>query len=78
MVRKLDIDGDARADLGGHDGTEPWQGDRRYVNNLALEEAADAAAIYGPERFERLVAIKKAYDLANMVRLSHNVMPASD
>jgi FAD/FMN-containing dehydrogenase len=59
------------------DGMRPWQGDRRNVNNLAPDEAADAAAIYGPERYERLAFIKKTYDPANMFRLNHNVMPAA-
>jgi hypothetical protein len=59
------------------DGMEPWRGDRRVVNNLAPDEAADAAAIYGPERYERLASIKKTYDPANMFRLNHNVMPAA-
>ena len=59
------------------DGMEPWQGDRRLVNNLAPDEAADAAAIYGPERYERLAAVKKTYDPANMFRLNHNVVPAA-
>jgi FAD/FMN-containing dehydrogenase len=59
------------------DGMEPWQGDRRCVNNLAPDEAADAMAIYGPERYERLASIKKTYDPANMFRLNHNVMPAA-
>ena len=56
---------------------ELWQGDRRYVNNLAPDEAADAAAIYGPERYERLASIKRIYDPANIFRLNHNVMPAA-
>jgi FAD/FMN-containing dehydrogenase len=59
------------------DGMEPWRGDRRLVNNLAPEEAADAAAIYGPERYERLAAVKKAYDPANMFRINHNIAPAA-
>ena len=59
------------------EGMEPWQGDRRLVNNLAPEEAADAAAIYGPKRYERLAAVKKTYDPANMFRLNHNVTPAA-
>ena len=59
------------------DGMKPWEGDRRYVNNLAPDEAADAAAIYGPERYERLASIKKTYDPTNMFRLNHNVMPAA-
>jgi FAD/FMN-containing dehydrogenase len=59
------------------DGMKPWQADRRFVNNLAPDEAADAAAIYGPERYERLASIKKTYDPTNMFRLNHNVMPAA-
>jgi FAD/FMN-containing dehydrogenase len=59
------------------DGMEPWQGDRRVVNNLAPDEAADAAAIYGPERYKRLASIKKTYDPTNMFRLNHNVTPAA-
>jgi FAD/FMN-containing dehydrogenase len=59
------------------DGMEPWQGDRRLVNNLAPEEATDAAAIYGPDYYERLAAIKKIYDPANIFRINHNVVPAA-
>ena len=59
------------------DGLEPWRGDRRLVNNLAPDEATDAAAIYGPERYERLAAVKKTYDPANTFRLNHNVAPAA-
>ncbi len=59
------------------DGMAPWQGDRRLVNNLAPDEAADAAAIYGPKRYERLAAIKKVYDPTNMFRINHNVVPAA-
>jgi hypothetical protein len=59
------------------DGMKPWQGDRRYVNNLAPDEAGDAAAIYGPERYARLASIKKIYDPDNMFRLNHNVAPAA-
>jgi FAD/FMN-containing dehydrogenase len=59
------------------DGMKPWRSDRRLVNNLAPDEAADAAAIYGPERYERLAAVKKTYDPANMFRINHNVAPAA-
>lgn len=37
-------------------GRAHWQAERRYVNNLALDEAADAAAFYGPKRYQRLAA----------------------
>ncbi|WP_433281296.1 FAD-binding oxidoreductase [Pseudonocardia xinjiangensis] len=59
------------------DGMQPWQGERRLVNNLAPDEAPDAAAIYGEQRYERLATIKKTYDPANMFRLNHNVAPAT-
>jgi FAD/FMN-containing dehydrogenase len=59
------------------DGMKPWQADRRYVNNVAPEEAADAAAIYGAQRYARLASIKKIYDPTNMFRLNHNVIPAA-
>jgi hypothetical protein len=59
------------------EGMEPWQGDRLLVNDLAPEEATDAATIYGPERYERLAAVKKTYDPANMFRLNHNIAPAA-
>jgi FAD/FMN-containing dehydrogenase len=59
------------------DGMEPWNGGRRLVNFLSPDDAADAAAIYGPEYYERLAAIKKTYDPANMFRINHNVVPAA-
>ncbi len=59
------------------DGMAPWQGDRRLVNNLAPEEATDAIAIYGPQRYERLARVKKTYDPTNMFRINHNVVPAA-
>jgi FAD/FMN-containing dehydrogenase len=59
------------------DGMAPWQADRRLVNNLAPEEAADAVAIYGPECYQRLADVKKTYDPTNIFRLNHNVIPAA-
>lgn len=59
------------------DGMAAWQADRRLVNNLAPEEAADAVAIYGPECYERLAHVKKMYDPSNMFRFNHNVVPAA-
>ncbi|MEV4534431.1 FAD-binding oxidoreductase [Asanoa sp. NPDC049518] len=59
------------------DGLAPWKGDRRVVNNLAPEEATDGSAIYGPERFERLLAVKRAYDPGNLFRVGHIAMPTA-
>jgi FAD/FMN-containing dehydrogenase len=58
------------------EGMKPWQADRRFVNNLAPDEATEATEIYGPERYQRLASIKKTYDPSNMFRLNHNVIPA--
>ena len=33
-------------------------------------------AIYGPERYDRLAAIKKQYDPRNLFRMNHNIAPA--
>lgn len=59
------------------DGMAAWQGERRLVNNLAPEEAADAVAVYGPECYERLAHVKKMYDPTNMFRFNHNVVPGA-
>ena len=46
----------------------------RYVNEV-FEEGTDLATIYGPEKFERLVAIKRAWDPENAFRSNHNIRP---
>ncbi|MFD1047292.1 BBE domain-containing protein, partial [Kibdelosporangium lantanae] len=60
------------------DGMGPWQGERRLVNNLAPDEASDTAAVYGPECYERLAAVKRTYDPDNMFRINHNVVPSGE
>jgi hypothetical protein len=46
----------------------------RYVNEV-FEEGTDPATIYGPEKMERLVAIKRAWDPDNVFRVNHNIRP---
>jgi hypothetical protein len=46
----------------------------RYVNEV-FEEGTDLATIYGPEKMERLVAIKRAWDQDNVFRSNHNIHP---
>lgn len=69
-----------RADLAKViDGLAPWSSGRNMVNFLSPDEATDTGGVrgvYGPERFERLAAVKKQYDPTNVFRFNHNVLPA--
>jgi FAD/FMN-containing dehydrogenase len=47
-----------------------------YVNFLAAEGAGAVRAAYGDETFDRLAALKKAYDPTNVFQLNQNVPPA--
>ncbi|MFE6888472.1 FAD-binding oxidoreductase [Streptomyces sp. NPDC057694] len=61
------------------DGLAPWAAERNMVNFLSPDEASDpdeVRAVYGAERFDRLAAVKKRYDPANIFRLNHNIPPA--
>jgi FAD/FMN-containing dehydrogenase len=48
-----------------------------YVNNLGVEGADRVRAAYAPETYERLVALKDAYDPENVFRLNQNVAPSA-
>lgn len=61
------------------DGLAPWAAERNMVNFLSPDEATDTEgvrAVYGAERFDRLAAVKKHYDPANVFRFNHNITPA--
>ncbi|MFF4836321.1 FAD-binding protein [Streptomyces sp. NPDC001315] len=61
------------------DGLRPWAAERNMVNFLSPDEATDTEgvrAVYGAERFDRLAAVKKRYDPANVFRFNHNITPA--
>jgi len=49
----------------------------RYVNFLGAEAGSDpvaqAIAVYGPAKLERLAALKRSYDPENLLRLNHNI-----
>jgi FAD/FMN-containing dehydrogenase len=49
---------------------------RVYVNFLGDEGADRVRAAYGPERYERLAALKREYDPGNLLRGNQNVEPA--
>jgi FAD/FMN-containing dehydrogenase len=46
----------------------------RYVNDVA-EAQEDGRAIYGEAKYERLVALKRAWDPDNVFRLNQNIRP---
>ena len=54
---------------------EPHAGGRVYVNFLGDEGAARVRQAYGDRQYERLVALKRAYDPTNFFRLNQNIEP---
>jgi FAD/FMN-containing dehydrogenase len=46
-----------------------------YVNFLMDEGQDRVRAAYGPEKYERLVAVKRRYDPDNFFRLNQNIQP---
>jgi FAD/FMN-containing dehydrogenase len=52
----------------------PFTSAGRYVNDVA-EAGLDPASIYGDEKYERLVGLKRAWDPENVFRLNQNVRP---
>ncbi len=48
---------------------------RAYVNFLGDEGSARVRAAYGPEKYARLQALKRAYDPENLLRGNQNVLP---
>lgn len=46
-----------------------------YINFLTDVENGTARRAYGQARYERLVALKRRYDPANVFRLNHNIEP---
>ncbi len=48
-----------------------------YVNALSEEDGDKLEAIYGPETYRRLVALKDRYDPTNFFRVNQNIRPTS-
>ena len=58
---------------------QPFAEHGQYVNFLGAELGHDATEAarqaYGPETYERLLALKNRYDPGNLFRLNHNIVP---
>jgi FAD/FMN-containing dehydrogenase len=54
---------------------QPYEAAGRYVNDVAEVEDGLARAIYGDAKYERLVALKRAWDPDNVFRLNQNIRP---
>ena len=52
----------------------PHLADRQYLNNLPADDGRIARGLWGAN-YERLVTIKRRYDLDNTFRLNHNIDP---
>jgi FAD/FMN-containing dehydrogenase len=56
--------------------TEPYRVVGRYVNDVT--ESGDEAivrSVYGDAKYDRLVALKRAWDPDNVFRLNQNIRP---
>lgn len=60
------------------DAMQPHAAAGQYVNFLGHEDAdahRKALAVYGPAKLDRLTAVKRRYDPANLFRINHNILP---
>lgn len=56
----------------------PWSSPHLIPNFLSAHEATSPQAVrevFGAEKYERLVEVKRAYDPDNLFRINHNVAP---
>ena len=57
-----------------HRSAEAVMGTGTYVNDV-VEADTNGAQIYGKEKYERLVGLKRKYDPDNFFRLNQNIRP---
>jgi FAD/FMN-containing dehydrogenase len=54
---------------------EPWKIGGGYLNYATEAAGDDLETEFGAQRFERLRAVKRQYDSANVFRFNHNIAP---
>ena len=57
------------------DDVQPWAVEGRYVNDVVETDEGLARSIYGPAKYDRLVALKREWDPDNVFRLNQNIRP---
>ena len=57
------------------DTAAPYASLGRYVNDVTEVEDGVARSIYGDEKYDRLVALKREWDPDNVFRLNQNIKP---
>ena len=55
---------------------KPWTTGRAYLNFIGDEGAGRVEAAFGPEKYARLVRLKREWDPANLFRHNQNIVPA--
>lgn len=55
---------------------QPYSSEGFYINYEADTSHEQVRFAYGPEKYERLAALKKKYDPENLFRLNQNIQPA--
>ncbi len=55
----------------------PWSAGRMSLNFISEANNDRVRAAYGPEKYERLVALKDKYDPENVFRMNQNIQPTA-
>ena len=54
---------------------QPFTTVGQYVNDAVESDVASVRTVYGDEKYDRLVALKRTYDPDNVFRLNQNIRP---